>query len=47
MEMEYVKILVNITIWHLKPYWVRYKVSGNNLSEFGFLCFKLIITWKD
>jgi hypothetical protein len=47
ITMKYLKILVDVRIWHLKPYTIKEKtISGCNISESGFLCFKLIITWK-
>jgi hypothetical protein len=44
--MKYCKILINLTIWHLKPYKLKQLLCGANLTEYGFLCFKLIITGK-
>jgi len=42
--MKYCKILINLSIWHLKPYKLKQVLSDNKLIEYGFLCFKLIIT---
>jgi len=45
--MKYVKILIKPTIWHLKPYILNEFVCDNHLTHYGFLCFDLIITWKN
>jgi len=44
--MRYVKILVNPWLWHLIPYKLKINPQGEILTEFGWLCFKLIITWR-
>lgn len=45
--MKYIKIIVDLHIWHLKPYHLKERnISDNRITEFGLLCFKLIITWK-
>lgn len=45
--MKYCKILINLGIWHLKPYKIIHTISKDDLTEYGFLCFKLIITLKN
>jgi hypothetical protein len=42
--MKYCKILIYLNIWHLKPYKIEHTISENKLTEYGFLCFKLILT---
>ena len=46
--MKYAKILINISCWHLIPYWLKERQITENIkiTEFGWLFFKLIITWK-
>lgn len=45
--MKYLKILIDLKLWHLIPYRIEYqKLSNNHLTEFGWLCLKIIITWK-
>jgi hypothetical protein len=42
--MKYYKILINITIWHLKPYKIKHmNISNSDVIEYGFLCFKFIM----
>lgn len=42
--MKYYKILINITIWHLRPYKINHEnVNGSKIIEYGFLCFKFVI----
>ncbi len=43
--MKYCKILINLTIWHLKPYRIEHFISKDYLVEYGFLCIKLLITY--
>lgn len=45
LKMKYCKILVNITMWHLIPYKLDLRPTAG-IIEYGFLCFKLIITNK-
>jgi len=44
--MRFVKILIDIKIWHLKPYKMKGDIGDHVVSEFGFLCFKLVIVWE-
>ena len=44
--MRYIKILINISLWHLKPYHLKGNIDSSLITEFGWLCFKLIITWN-
>lgn len=44
--MKYLKILIDVRLWHLIPYHLKERnISDNLITEFGWLCFKLIITW--
>lgn len=45
-KIKYLKVVIDLTVWHLKPFKFNEKVSENNLTIFGFMCFKLIVTWK-
>jgi hypothetical protein len=49
--MKYLKILIDLRLWHLIPYKMpmeEFEAKNNKVkfTEFGFLCFKLIIIWK-
>ena len=45
--MRYLKINIDLRIWHLIPYHLKEQViCDNRITEFGWLCFKLIVTWK-
>jgi hypothetical protein len=44
--MKYCKLLINLTLWHLKPYEVRHFIQNTHITEYGFLCFKLILEKK-
>jgi hypothetical protein len=41
--MKYYKILIDLTLWHLKPYKFSHEVGKKKYIEYGFLCFKLVI----
>lgn len=43
-KKKFCKILINITLWHLRPYKVKQFVNNTHLVEYGFLCFKLVIS---
>lgn len=42
--MKYIKILIYPSIWHIKPYKIKHVILGGVQTEYGFLCFKLVIT---
>lgn len=42
MEKHY-KILVDLTLWHLKLYKYKFRVQSKDYVEYGFLCFKFIV----
>jgi hypothetical protein len=42
-KMKYYKILIDLRLWHLKPYAYKHEVGNRKYVEYGFLCFKLII----
>lgn len=41
--MKYYKVLVNLTLWHLRPYKYKWKVAEKEYIEYGFLCFKYVV----
>jgi hypothetical protein len=43
MKNKYYKILINLIIWHLKPYKYIQIIGIKEYIEYGFLCFKLVI----
>ncbi len=44
--MKFIKILIDIKLWHLKPYKIKGKIGEHLVSERGFLCFKFVIVYK-
>ena len=42
-KMKYYKILIDLRLWHLKPYVYKHEVGNRKYVEYGFLCFKLVI----
>jgi hypothetical protein len=41
--MKYYKVMVDLTIWHLRPFKNNHTVQNKNYIEYGFLCFRLVI----
>ena len=41
--MKHYKILIDLKLWHLKPYKFIHEVGMKKYQEYGFLCFKLVI----
>ena len=49
--MKYLKILIDLRLWHLIPYKMpmeELEARGGRVkfTEVGWLCFKLIVTWR-
>lgn len=45
--MKYMKILICLNIWHIIPYKVEErKIQDFLITEYGWLCFRAIFTWK-
>jgi hypothetical protein len=42
-KMKYYKILIDLKLWHLKPYKFKHDIGNRKYQEYGFLCFKLVI----
>jgi hypothetical protein len=41
--MKYCKILIDVKLWHLKPYKFIHEIGNRKYIEYGFLCFKLLL----
>lgn len=38
----YYKILIDLRLWHLKPYCILRSIQNVKIYEYGFLCLKFI-----